>query len=106
MDSTSSDMGLVEAVVGEAAAHCSLLCDVGEAKDARLTKLETDWLEFVLGMLVDMVDTWQLSVTGFILRTSLDNVNHFVLSCFNSLLRECLQTALMRLPLSPTVNIH
>ena len=34
MDSTSSDMGLVEAVVGEAAAHCSLLCEVGEAKDA------------------------------------------------------------------------
>ena len=48
MTSTSSDMGLVDAVVGEAA-HCSLLCEVGEAREAKLTKLDTEWLELVFG---------------------------------------------------------
>ena len=36
---TSSDMGLVEAVVGELA-HCSLLCEVGEGREARLSELQ------------------------------------------------------------------
>jgi len=53
---TSSDIGLLEAVVAEAA-HCSLLCEVGEARDARLIKLETEWDELVLGISVDIDET-------------------------------------------------